>query len=74
MTTTILALDLGKFNSVLCWYESEASTPAFRSVKSTPEHLRAGQSDDGEATSRHPERPRKFMGRHLIYPWQNDTS
>ena len=34
MTTTILALDLGKFNSVLCWYESEDRPPAFRSVKS----------------------------------------
>ena len=40
MSTMILALDLGKFNSVLCWYEPEASTPALRSVKSTPELLR----------------------------------
>ena len=42
MTTMILALDLGKFNSVLCWYESESQAPAFRSVKSTPELLRVG--------------------------------
>ena len=42
MSTMILALDLGKFNSVLCWYESESQAPAFRSVKSTPELLRVG--------------------------------
>ena len=40
MSTTILALDLGKFNTVLCWYESESRTPVFRTVKSTPELLR----------------------------------
>ena len=40
MSTTILALDLGKFNSVLVWYESESRTPVFRSVKSTPELIR----------------------------------
>jgi len=39
MDTVILAIDLGKFNSVLCWYSPNA-TPTFRSVKTTPEDLR----------------------------------
>src|SRR5262245_5562084 len=36
---TILAADLGKFNSVLCWYESGARGAAFRTVRTTPEGL-----------------------------------
>lgn len=40
MANTILALDLGKFNSVLVWFEPETRTTAFRTVKSTPELLR----------------------------------
>ena len=40
MTTTILAIDLGKFNSVLCWYEPISRSTTFRTVKTTPEELR----------------------------------
>jgi len=40
MTTTILAIDLGKFNSVLCWYEPISRSTTFRTVKTTPEDLR----------------------------------
>ena len=40
MTTTILALDLGKFNSVFCWYEPISRSTTFRTVKTTPEDLR----------------------------------
>ena len=40
MSTTILAIDLGKFNSVLCWYEPLGRTAMFRTVKTTPEELR----------------------------------
>jgi transposase len=40
MTGTILAVDLGKFNSVLCWYESVSRVASFRSVRTTPEELR----------------------------------
>ena len=36
MSTTILAIDLGKFNSVLCWYE-----PATRGSN----HLSAGGAE-----------------------------
>jgi len=36
---TILAADLGKYNSVLCWYEPDSRTAAFRTVKTTPEEL-----------------------------------
>ena len=39
--STILALDLGKFNSVLCWFEPETKKTTFRTVKTTPELLRA---------------------------------
>jgi transposase len=40
MITTILAVDLGKFNSVLCWYESASRVASFRTVRTTPEELR----------------------------------
>ena len=40
MITTILAVDLGKFNSVLCWYEPASRVAAFRTVRSTPAELR----------------------------------
>jgi transposase len=35
-----LAIDLGKFNSVLCWYEPAARSSTFRTVKTVPEELR----------------------------------
>ena len=37
--TTILALDLGKFNSVLVWFEPDSRSSAFRTAKTTPEFL-----------------------------------
>ena len=37
---TILAIDLGKFNSVLVWFEPETRATAFRTIKTTPELLR----------------------------------
>ena len=37
---TILAIDLGKFNSVLCWYEPDSKQTAFRTVKTTPDDVR----------------------------------
>jgi len=40
LTTTILAIDLGKFNSVLCWYEPASRTERFRTVATTPDQLR----------------------------------
>ena len=39
-TATILAVDLGKFNSVLCWYQPQTRSTAFRTVKTSPENLR----------------------------------
>ncbi|CAN5339350.1 IS110 family transposase [soil metagenome] len=36
----ILAIDLGKFSSVLCWYDATAKTTDFRTVKTTPNDLR----------------------------------
>ena len=47
-TQTILAIDLGKFNSVLCRYELATKATTFRTVPTTPEELR-------EALLRHPE-------------------
>jgi transposase len=38
--TTILAIDLGKFNSVFCWYDPDARTPAFRTAPTTPDDVR----------------------------------
>jgi hypothetical protein len=39
-TPTILAVDLGKFNSVFCWYELANKATEFRTVATTPEKLR----------------------------------
>ncbi len=33
--STILAIDLGKFNSVFCWYEPDSRSSTFRSVATT---------------------------------------
>jgi transposase len=40
MTSTILAVDLGKFNSVLCWYDPGPRSAKFLTVKTTPDELR----------------------------------
>lgn len=40
MASTILAVDLGKFNSVLCWFEPESRKAEFRTVRSTAAELR----------------------------------
>jgi len=40
MSTTILAIDLGKFNSVLCWYEPTTKDTAFRTVRTSADELR----------------------------------
>ena len=40
MNSTILAIDLGKFNSVFCWYDPDARAPAFRTAATTPGDLR----------------------------------
>jgi transposase len=39
MSSTILAIDLGKFNSVLCWYEPDARTERFRTTPTSPDDL-----------------------------------
>ena len=38
-TDTILAIDLGKFNSVLCSYQPDSRSAAFRTVATTPDEL-----------------------------------
>jgi hypothetical protein len=40
MDTTIVAVDLGKFNSVLCWYETAARSTSFRTIRSDAAELR----------------------------------
>ena len=40
MNSPILAIDLGKFNSVFCWYDPDARAEAFRTVATTPDDLR----------------------------------
>ena len=39
-TTLILAIDLGKFNSVFCWFDPATKATTFRTVPSTPEAIR----------------------------------
>ena len=39
MSDPILAIDLGKFNSVLCWFEPTSRTTEFRTAKTTPAEL-----------------------------------
>jgi transposase len=40
MDDTILAIDLGRFNSVLCWYEPTTKATSFRATPTTPADLR----------------------------------
>ncbi|HVK16336.1 MAG TPA: IS110 family transposase [Fimbriiglobus sp.] len=40
MSSTILAVDLGKFNSVFCWYEPDTRSAAFRTTTTGPDDLR----------------------------------
>jgi hypothetical protein len=40
MNSPILAIDLGKFNSVLCWYDPGARAERFRTAPTTPDDLR----------------------------------
>ena len=40
MNSTILAIDLGKFNSVLYWYDPGARAERFRTAPTTPDDLR----------------------------------
>jgi len=40
MSTTILAIDFGKFNSVLCWYEPGTKDTTFRTVRTSADELR----------------------------------
>jgi len=42
MIITILAIDFGKFSTVLCWYEWASRVASFRTVRTTPEELRRG--------------------------------
>ena len=39
-TIVILAIDLGRYNSVACWYNPETHAAEFRTVHTTPEELR----------------------------------
>jgi hypothetical protein len=38
---TILAINLGKFNNILCWYALDMRDDVFHSATTTPEVLRA---------------------------------
>jgi transposase len=40
MNSTILAIDLGKFNSVFCWYDPDARAETFRTAATNPDDLR----------------------------------
>src|SRR5437764_7553473 len=40
MSSTILAIDLGKFNRVFCSYDPDARAAAFRATPTTPDDLR----------------------------------
>ncbi len=46
-TPSILAVDLGKFNSVFCWYDLASKATTYRTAPTTPEKIR-------EALLRHP--------------------
>jgi len=39
MNSTILAIDLGKFNSVLCWFDPDARAERFRTAPTTPDDV-----------------------------------
>ncbi len=39
-TPLILAIDLGKFNSVFCWFDPATKATTFRTVPSNPDAIR----------------------------------
>jgi transposase len=39
MNSAILAVDLGKFNSVFCWYDPDTRAATFRTTRTTPDDL-----------------------------------
>jgi hypothetical protein len=45
MNSTILVIDLGKYNSVLCWYEPDTRSAAYLTVAADipDEHTRRGR-------------------------------
>lgn len=38
-TQTIFALDLGRFNSVLCWYDPVTLVAEYRTIRSAPDDV-----------------------------------
>ena len=40
VTNVILAIDLGRYNSVACWYDPYTRAAEFRTVQTTPDELR----------------------------------
>jgi hypothetical protein len=44
MDTTILAVDLGKFNFVLCWYETATRGTRFRTIRTDACSSRRGST------------------------------
>lgn len=40
VTNVILAIDLGRYNSVACWYDPDTRAAEFRTVQTTPDELR----------------------------------
>lgn len=38
--STILAIDLGKFKAVLCWFDPASGEVVFRSVRTDPDSFR----------------------------------
>jgi hypothetical protein len=45
-TPHILAVDLGKFNSVFCWYEVSTKATAFRTVATNDAEFRRNGSEE----------------------------
>lgn len=43
-TLPILAVDLGKFNSVLCWFATSSGERRFRTIRTTPDAAPNGTS------------------------------
>jgi hypothetical protein len=57
----ILALDLGKFNNVLCRYEPDTRKAEFRTVRSSAAELRTELALQTDVVPQAPDRPASSM-------------
>jgi hypothetical protein len=56
---TILAIDLGKFNSVFCWYDSLTKIARYSTMPTKPEEIRKSWGTNSGRSTRLPRLPHR---------------